>query len=92
MSSARAFFGFSQEEYDSGEYAKEMEGEMKETEIEKLAHKLYEVYCDAVGGLAFNGDKLPSAAEFFADESKRKQAMAWRAVALNAIGELGLLS
>jgi len=44
-----------------------------------LARRLYDVYCEAVGGKAFNGDPLPKSEEFFNDESKRKQANAWLA-------------
>lgn len=52
--------------------------------VEILAHKLYDKYCKSVGGKAFNGDDLPKAVEFFNDESKRKQANAWRDTALLA--------
>lgn len=48
---------------------------------EFIAHELYTTYCAAVGGKAFNGDPLPSAAEFFADAAKTKQADAWRSAA-----------
>ena len=48
------------------------------------AKKAYDAYCEAVGGVAFNGDKLPSSEEFFNDPSKQKQANAWL-VAVNAI-------
>lgn len=48
---------------------------------EDLAHRLYDDYCKAVGGKAFNGDSLPPSSEFFADETKQKQADAWRVVA-----------
>lgn len=53
-----------------------------------LAHTLYDHYCQAVGGKAFNGDPLPKAAEFFADESKEKQANAWRETAKKAFDEI----
>ncbi len=43
-----------------------------------LAKKTYDLYCDAVGGKAYNGDALPKSDEFFSDESKKKQADAWR--------------
>ena len=49
--------------------------------MEKLAHELYDEYCTQVGGKAFNGDALPKGNEFFNDETKKKQADAWRAVA-----------
>lgn len=55
---------------------------------ERLAHAMYDDYCTAVGGKAFNGDQLPGSAEFFADETKQKQANAWRVAALTAIGFL----
>lgn len=46
-----------------------------------LAKILYDKYCEAVGGKAFNGDDLPKSEEFFADETKEKQVNAWRKVA-----------
>lgn len=58
-----------------------------ETEKEK-AIELYEVYCAAVGGV--NGQPLPSGAEFFADETKAKQAEAWMAVARAALAREGV--
>lgn len=54
---------------------------------EGLARKMYDRYCVEVGGKAFNGDKLPGSEEFFTDESKTKQADAWRAVAQVAMDE-----
>lgn len=44
-----------------------------------LAKKIYDKYCESVGGVAFNGDPLPKSDEFFSDPSKTKQADAWRA-------------
>jgi hypothetical protein len=52
--------------------------------LETVAMELYDSYCEAVGGVAFNGDKLPGSIEFFADQGKEKQANAWRAAALKA--------
>lgn len=49
--------------------------------MEELAKTMYTVYCENVGGKAFNGDNLPSAEEFFNDETKTKQANAWRETA-----------
>lgn len=49
---------------------------MMETK-EALARIMYDAYCEAVGGKAFNGDDLPKSAEFFSDLSKSKQANAW---------------
>jgi len=61
-----------------------------------LAKRLYDKYCDAVGGVAFNGDPLPKSDEFFDDESKKKQSNAWLAcsketydILLEAIKNLG---
>lgn len=49
--------------------------------LEYVAGVLYSLYCAEVGGLAFNGDPLPSWEEFRADPGKRKQSDAWIAVA-----------
>ena len=49
--------------------------------IEHIAGRLYTIYCEAVGGVAFNGDPLPGWEAFRADPSKRKQSDAWVAVA-----------
>lgn len=51
---------------------------MKEKE---LAIKLYDVYTAAVGGKSWNGQPLPSGAEFFADPTKATQQAGWLAVA-----------
>lgn len=51
----------------------------------EIANALYTKYCEAVGGVAFNGDPLPSWATFVADPSKSKQANAWLAVADQAL-------
>lgn len=51
---------------------------------EEAAIDLYDTYCAAVGGRAWNGAPLPTGAEFFADPQKQKQADAWRAVAERA--------
>ena len=58
---------------------------------EELASELYEVYCIAVGGKAFNNDPLPSWQEFRADEKKKKQSDAWIAVADKAFEAFELL-
>lgn len=44
---------------------------------EYIASELYRVYCEAVGGKAFNGDTLPDWETFYTDETKAKQANAW---------------
>lgn len=65
---------------------------MKYNEREKeKAVELYEVYCAAVGGVNYAGEPLPSGAEFFADEGKKKQAEAWYAVARAALAREGVL-
>jgi hypothetical protein len=48
---------------------------------EQKAHKLYETYCLAVGGKAFNGDPLPDWATFRSDPAKKLQSDAWVAAA-----------
>ena len=50
-----------------------------------LAKNMYTAYCEKVGGVAFNGDPLPTADEFFTDETKTKQSNAWLAAADVAI-------
>ena len=48
------------------------------TEAEKKeAMRLYETYCAGVGGVAYDGKPLPSAVEFFGDETKVKQREGW---------------
>jgi hypothetical protein len=42
-----------------------------------VAEHLYTVYCQSVGGKAFNGDPLPSWGEFVTDPTKEKQSKAW---------------
>jgi len=49
--------------------------------IINLAGQMYEAYCTAVGGKAFNGDPLPDWKTFRTDPSKQKQAEAWIAAA-----------
>lgn len=56
-------------------------------DIDAIAGRLYTVYCRAVGGIAFNGDKLPTWEEFSTDPSKEKQAKAWLAVAMATLDE-----
>jgi hypothetical protein len=47
------------------------------TEIEALARHLYNTYCTAVGGVAWNKDPLPTWEEFRADPAKKLQSDAW---------------
>ena len=53
----------------------------KPAEVVEFAGKLYEAYCVAAGGKAFNGDDLPKWAEFYADDEKKTQSSAWVVVA-----------
>lgn len=56
-------------------------GPLPSQQIEERAGRLYAAYCEAVGGVAFNGDPLPDWATFRADNSKIKQSGAWIAAA-----------
>lgn len=49
--------------------------------LEYIASKLYETYCEAVGGKAHDGDPLPKWPEFRMDQTKKKQSDAWILVA-----------
>lgn len=65
----------------------------KETEL--LARFAYDSYNEKVGGVAWNGDPLPDADEFFEDPLKQKQANAWRhsiREAFQHAAELGLIA
>lgn len=55
---------------------------------EVVAEELYNAYCTAVGGVAFNGDPLPDWATFSADPNKEKQSNAWLSAADRAINLL----
>ena len=46
-----------------------------------LAKLLYTTYCEAVGGVAYDGAPLPTWEEFCADPKKKKQVLGWMAVA-----------
>lgn len=52
---------------------------------EQIAGELYESYCRAVGGKAFNGDPLPDWTTFRSDPSKQKQSDAWVETARRAM-------
>lgn len=58
------------------------------TDTEKIARDMYDAYCSAVGGKAYNGQPLPQSDEFFADMNKQPQADAWRAAARVALKAL----
>jgi hypothetical protein len=53
--------------------------------IYSTAEILYEQYCEAVGGVAFGGDPLPSWEDFANNPKKEKQALAWMKVARTTI-------
>jgi hypothetical protein len=55
---------------------------------EVLAKELYTLYCEHVGGKAWNGDPLPTWAQFYSHAKKSKQATGWVAVAARAIQRL----
>lgn len=54
----------------------------------ELAAELYTTYCDSVGGVAYNGEPLPTWDEFSEDPNKETQAEAWVDVAREAIDRL----
>lgn len=53
--------------------------------MKRVAMEMYDAYCEEVGGKAWDGRPLPTAKEFFADETKIKQARGWLAAASKAI-------
>lgn len=57
-------------------------------DVRKLAGILYDDYCEAVGGKAFNGDPLPCWEDFESDPNKSVQSNAWKKVAVTAINAL----
>ena len=57
-------------------------------DTESLADKMYEAYCVAVGGKAFNGDLLPDWKTFRADPAKQKQSDAWMVASKTALEAL----
>lgn len=59
--------------------------------VEEIAKQLYTTYCDGVGGVAYNGDKLPTADEFFTDPAKEKQVVAWTMAAATQLPVYQLL-
>ena len=52
--------------------------------IEQIASNLYSVYCESVGGKAYDGKPLPDWNTFRADPQKAKQVEGWMAVARKA--------
>jgi len=65
------------------EYNYQMEQLMdnRTANIINLAGFLYDTYCFAVGGVAYDGKTLPTWDEFRFDPSKEKQVAGWYAVA-----------
>ena len=57
-------------------------------DVEPLAESIYEAYCSAVGGKAFNGDGLPDWKTFRGDPIKQKQSDAWMVAAKTALTAL----
>jgi len=55
-----------------------------------VAEHLYTVYCESVGGKAYNGDPLPDWHDFYNGPSKDKQSKAWLDAADAAIDLLCL--
>lgn len=53
-----------------------------------LAKELYTEYSKCVGGVAYNGDPLPSWDDFKADPNKQRQADAWISAAAVAIADV----
>ena len=51
------------------------------------AEELYEAYCCAVGGVAHDGNQLPSWIAFSADPAKAKQVAGWEAVAAASMSD-----
>jgi len=60
--------------------------EPSEAEVIEYAGQLYECYCEAVGGVAYDGKPLPNWQEFYSDPSKKKQSNGWIAVAEYVLG------
>ena len=59
--------------------------------VEEIAKQLYTTYSEGVGGVAYNGDKLPTADELFKDKSKEKQVNAWHKAAESVMPAYALL-
>lgn len=49
-----------------------------------IARELYNAYCAAAGGVAYNGDTLPDWETFKNDPTKKLQYEGWIAVAVRA--------
>jgi hypothetical protein len=50
--------------------------------VQYLAELMYTTYCESVGGVAHDGQPLPTWSVFAADPARSKQAEAWRKAAL----------
>lgn len=53
--------------------------------MELIAMAMYDEYCEKVGGKAYDGRPLPTAKEFFDDDTKAKQVRGWMAAASKAL-------
>jgi hypothetical protein len=75
---------------DGGKQARQRITKTNTTMINReiVAKELYETYCTAAGGVAFNGDPLPGWDAFAADPTKEKQSSAWLAAADRAMSLL----
>ena len=66
-----------------------LEGFIAEADLRtRVAYACYTAYCIAVGGVAFNGEPLPTWEAFLGDENKQKQVDGWYAAADAAISQL----
>lgn len=65
------------------EAAKSFAKVYQEHEVQ-MAKNFYDKYCEAVGGVSFKGEKLPSAEEFFEDLNCSNAAHGWKEVAAHA--------
>lgn len=55
-----------------------------------MADQLYTLYCASVGGVAHNGDPLPTWDEFSGDPKKEKQVFGWLRVGQSAVARVEL--
>lgn len=61
-----------------------------EIEIEKLAQRMYELYCESVGNRSYKGDTLLKTEIFFNNDSTLLQANAWRNIASDVLYNMKL--
>lgn len=58
---------------------------------EAMAAEMYTAYCAAVGGVAFNGDPLPTWYAFRADPAKKQQSDAWSPTQLHGLARIATM-